>query len=138
MKFLLLFVQFKYGSKLGNKYLSHLTLGRLFLNSHQFVPGFGRLESLLKSNKNSSDNNASFVLNCESPISQRNVLFNKIELLLSGFKVKGKKLKLLILLNGICLDSEFPDCKNKHIMFAMQHFQPTPPTFTLHVNFDLS
>ena len=76
----------------------------------------------LKCNKNSIDDNAHFVLNCESFVPQRNLLFNKIESLLPGFKVKSKKLKLFILLNGIYLDSEFPDCRNKHIMFAMQHF----------------
>ena len=30
---------FKYGSKLGNKYLTHLRVGRSFLNSHRFVTG---------------------------------------------------------------------------------------------------
>ena len=84
---------FKYGSKLGNKCLSHLRLGRSFLNSHwdRYVP-------------------------------QRLILFNKIEALLPGFKTKSKKRQLFILLNGIYLDSEHQDCRNKHIMFAMQQF----------------
>ena len=79
--------------------------------------------------KKSIDDNVHFVLNCESFIPQRNILFDKIELLLPGFKVKSKKLKLFILLNGIYLDSEFPDCRNKHIMFAMQHFILTTKRF---------
>ena len=113
---------FKYGSKLGNKYLSHLRLGRSFLNSHRFVTGLSDSDRCSKCNKNKIDDNVHFVLNCERYIPHRIILFNKIESLLPGFKVKSKKNQLFILLNGIYLDSEFQDCRNKHIMFAMQEF----------------
>ena len=42
---------FKYGSRLGNKYLSHLRLGRSFLYSHRFVTGLADSDRCLKCNK---------------------------------------------------------------------------------------
>ena len=113
---------FKYGSKLGNKYLSHLRLGRSFLNSHRFVTGLSDSDRCSRCNKNNIDDNSHFVLNCDSYVPQRLILFNKLELLLPGFKTKSKKRQLFILLNGIYLYSEHQDCRNKHIMFAMQQF----------------
>ena len=60
--------------------------------SHRFVTGLADSDRCLKCNKNSIDDNYHYVLNCESFTSQRNVPFDKIELLLPGFKVKSKKL----------------------------------------------
>ena len=113
---------FKYGSKSENKYISHLWHDQYFQNSQQFVAGLSDWNRCSWWSKNNIDNNSHFVFNCESFIPQRIILFNKIELLLPGFKAKSKKASDLILLNGIYLDSELEDFKNKHIIFAKQHF----------------
>ena len=52
---------FKYGSKIGNKYLTHLRVGRSSLNSHRYVTGLPENEIGPKCNENKTENICHFV-----------------------------------------------------------------------------
>ena len=113
---------FKYGSKIGNRYLTHLRLGRSFLNSHRFVTGLSDNIICSNCNENQTENTSHFVQSCPSYNLPRVLLMNKITNLIPNFSSLGKKVQLDILLNGINTNSIVRDCRNVPIMFAMQSF----------------
>ena len=113
---------FKYGTKLGNSFLAHLRVGRSFLNAHRFVTGLSDTDKCKNCNENKVEKISHFALLCPAFSSSRAVLFNKITNLFPKFPHLNQKDKLHLLLNGIYLDSDIPDCRNVPIMFAMQSF----------------
>ena len=111
---------FKYGSKTGNRYLTHLRVGRSFLNSHRFVTGLSNTDICEKCNENKVENISHFVLSCPSHSLPRASMINKIATLIPNFSSLSNKNKLSILLNGITTVNNFADCRNVTIMFARQ------------------
>ena len=113
---------FKYGTKIGNRFLAHLRLGRSFLNSHRFVTGLSNTDRCINCNQNKVDNILHFALLCPAFSSSRAILFQKITSLVPNFLLLSQKDKVFLLLNGINLNSDISDCRNVPIMFAMQNF----------------
>ena len=113
---------FKYGSKNGNRYLTHLRVGRSFLNSHRFVTGLAEDIICLKCDENKTEDIYHFVMSCTSYNLPRASLFSKISKLIPNFSSLSMKNKLNTLLNGINTKSNTFDCRNVPIMFAMQSY----------------
>ena len=111
---------FKYGSKIGNRYLTHLRVGRSFLNSHCFITGLSNTDICEKCNENKVENISHFVLSCPSHSLPRASMINKIATLIQNFFPLSNENKLSILLNGITTVNNFADCRKVTIMFAMQ------------------
>ena len=113
---------FKYGTKIGNRFLAHLRVGRSFLNSHRFVTGLSITDKCINCNQNKVENILHFALLCPAFSSSRAILFQKITNLVPNFLLLSQKDKVFLLLNGINLNSDISDCRNVPIMFAMQNF----------------
>ena len=113
---------YKYGTKVGNRFLAHLRVGRSFLNSHRFVTGLSETDKCKNCNENKVENISHFTLLCPAFSSSRLTLFKKISSLVPNFPQLSQKDKISLLLNGINLNSGISDCRNVPIMFAMQNF----------------
>ena len=110
---------FNYGSKLGNKYLTHLRVGRSFLNAHRFVTGLSETPYCHCSQIESVEH---YVLSCPLYNDERIRLFDRMLSILPKFNSFTKKQKIEILLNGIYLKNNFIDCRNIPITFAIQNY----------------
>ena len=113
---------FKYGSKNGNRYLTHLRVGRSFLNSHRYVTGLSENEICPKCNENKTENIWHFVIIYPMFNLPRASLISKITQLVPYFPTLSMKNKLDLLLNGISTKNNIDDCRNVPIMFAMQSY----------------
>ena len=92
---------FKYGSKIGNRYITHLRVNRFFLNTHNFVTGPSNTDICLNCNENKRETIYHYVLFCPSYSLPRATMIRNITNLIPNFSFLSNKDKLFILLNGI-------------------------------------
>ena len=116
------------GCKLGNRLITHLRVGRSFLNAHGFSIG-------LSPSPNcdcgaSSENSIHFLLDCPIYNSERQTMLGLVEQQISSFPNKNRVTKENILLFGF--ESENPDYFNINIniTIAVQNFLMKTKRFT--------
>ena len=99
------------GSKLGNKFLTQIRLGRSDLQMHKFTIGMS--ESPECQCHFNSETPEHYFLHCFLYSPERQVLFNLVEHYIPNFKNFNKKQKLNILLTGINTDNPEIFCQKK-------------------------
>ena len=109
---------YSYGSRLGNKLLTRLRLGRTFLNSHGYAIGKVKSPECLCHNRNETTKH--FMLDCWLYTIERTSLFDQMNELVTGFDRLSQKNKLDILLFGYS-DTELLPISAK-INLAVQKF----------------
>ena len=110
---------FSFGSKYGNTLLCRLRLGRSFLRSHGFAINLSETDKCLCGNIESSTH---YLLDCAQFDEQRRNLFDSLSKIMPNFGTKSKFYKTKILLNGINLENDDPDCRNKQISLSVQNY----------------
>ena len=92
---------YSYGSRLGNKLLTRLRLGRSFLNSHAFAIGMSKSQTCLCHHKNETSRH--YLLDCFLYTIERQSLIDQVSQLVTNFERLSKNEQVDILLFG------FPD-----------------------------
>ena len=110
---------FSRGSKIGNKLQTQIRVGRSDLNLHKFTIGLSESPACICDRIESVDH---YLLSCFLYTEERNILFSSVQQLVPTFNKFNNKQKLDLLLNGINLNSEEPDCRNVRIMILVQNF----------------
>ena len=110
---------FNFGTKYGNSLLCRLRLGRSFLRSHGFAINLSETDRCLCGISESSTH---YLLDCAQFDEQRRYLFDSLSRILPNFETKSKSNKAKILLNGINLDNDDPDRRNKQISLSVQNY----------------
>ena len=93
------FKHYSYGSKLGNKLLTRLRLGRTFLNSHGYV--IGKVTSPACQCHYNNETVQHYLLDCFLYTNERQLLFSQVNQLVTNFNTMPKYKKLDMLLFGI-------------------------------------
>ena len=119
---------YSYGSRLGNKLLTRLRLGRTFLNSHGYAIGKVKSPECLCHNRNETTKH--FMLECWLYTVERTSLFDQMNEFVTGFDRLSQKNKLDILLFGYS-DPEFLPISAK-INFVVQKFIIQTKRFLIH------
>ena len=107
------------GSKEGNKFLTHIRVGHSALNSHTYAVGLTNTD-LCKCNKKETVSH--FLTECVDFLPLREELYLNIERLLPSFRKLSTKKKVEILLYGLNLNNDEPDCRNIPLTFAVQKY----------------
>ena len=120
---------FSCGSKIGNKFLTQIRVGRSNLQFHKFTLGLSESPECWCHFKSESPEH--YLLDCFLYSPERQILFNLFEHYIPTFKNLNKKQKLNLLLNGI--DSNDPEYfyLNKTLTIAVQNFIIATKRFVL-------
>ena len=111
---------FNCGSKIGNKLLTQIRVGRSDLMLHKFTLGFSESQECQCHFKSESPEH--YFLQCFLYSPERQILLNLVEHYIPNFKTLNKKIKLNILLTGLnTTDPEF-FYLNKTLTIAVQNF----------------
>ena len=111
---------FARGSKIGNKLLTRIRVGRSDLNQHKFTIGLTDSPECLCHFRSESPEH--FFLDCFLYLPERQILFGLIEHYVPHFKNLTKRKKLEIILSGVNIDNENFLSTNTTIMRATQNF----------------
>ena len=111
---------FSYGSKLGNKLLTRIRVGRSDLQLHRFTIGLSESTECRCHFKSESPEH--YFLQCFLYSPERQVLLDLFEHYIPTFKNLNKKQKLNILLTGINTDNPDFFNLNKTLTIAVQNF----------------
>ena len=114
------FKHFSRGSKIGNKLLTKIRVGRSDLNQHKHVIGLSDTPECLCHFRQESP--LHYFIDCFLYLPERQTLFSLIEHYIPKFTNLSKQNKLDIILRGI--DSENPDFlpTNTTLTIAVQNF----------------
>ena len=113
------FKHFSKGSKIGNKFQTQIRVGRSDLNLHKFTIGLSETSACLCDRVESVEH---FLLSCFLYTEERTILFSSVQQQVPTFNKLSNNKKMELLLYGINLDSEEPDCRNSRIMILVQNF----------------
>ena len=111
---------FSCGSKLGNKLLTQIRVGRSDLQLHRFTIGLSESTECQCHSKSESPEH--YFLQCFLYSPERQVLLNLFEHYIPTFKNLNRKQKLNILLTGINTDNPEFFYLNKTLTIAVQNF----------------
>ena len=111
---------FSCGSKLGNKFLTQIRLGRSDLQSHKFSMGFSESPECQCHCKYESTEH--YFLHCFLYSPERRVLLSLFEHYIPTFKNLNNKQKLNIIISGIDTDDPVFFYLNKTLTIAVQNF----------------
>ena len=111
---------FARGSKLGNKELTRIRVGRSFLNQHSFTIGLADSPECLCHFRTESPEH--YFLDCFLYSPERQTLFSLIEHYVPYFNRLTKKKKLDLILRGVNIDDEVFLKTNTTLTKAVQNF----------------
>ena len=120
---------FSFGSKLGNKLLTQIRVGRSELKLHKYTLGFSESPECQCHSKSESPEH--YFLQCFLYSPERQVLLNLFEHYIPTFKNLNRKKKLDILLTGIKTDDPQFFSLNKTLTIAVQNFIIETKRFTV-------
>ena len=109
---------YSYGSRLGNKLLTRLRLGRSYLNSHGYTIGKVTSPACLCHSRNETVKH--YMLECFLYTIERQSLLEQVEQHVAGFASLSQENKLNILLFGFLDNEKFPT--NIKIMPLVQNY----------------
>ena len=111
---------FSKGSKIGNKLLTRIRLGRSDLNSHKFT--IGHSESAECTCHARNETSLHFLTECFLYTGERQTLYNLVEHYIPQFLSKTKQKQYDILVMGINTDQPEFNSTNTTITIAVQKF----------------
>ena len=109
---------YSYGSRLGNKLLTRLRLGRSYLNSHGYTIGKVTSPACLCHSRNETVKH--YMLECFLYTIERQSLLEQVEQHVAGFASLSQENKLNILIFGFQDNEKFPT--NIKIMPLVQNY----------------
>ena len=115
-----IFKHFKKGSKLGNKLITRIRVGRSNLNQHKFTIGLSESPECMCHYKTESPEH--YFLDCFLYLPERRILFDLIEHYVPFFNTLNKKKKLDLILRGVNLEQEQFLSTNITLTKAVQTF----------------
>ena len=110
---------FNFGSKFGNTLLCRIRLGRSFLKAHGFAINLADSDKCLCGKVESTSH---YLLDCVQFVEQRDCMYQSVAKILPNFATKSKSKKVEILLEGIGLNQDEPDYRNKQLSLIAQNY----------------